>query len=105
MEAEARVSLRELRIDGGASKNQFLVQFQADILDVPVVRSAQSEASALGVAMMAGLATGVYKDLAALAALRKGAEIYRSAMDPETRSRLISGWRDAVGRTLYRTPG
>jgi glycerol kinase len=103
MEAEARVPLMELRIDGGASKNRFLVQFQADILNVPVVRSAQSDASALGVAMMAGLATGVHKDLSALAALRKGAEIYRSAMDPETRSRLISGWRDAVSRTLYRT--
>jgi glycerol kinase len=102
MEKEAKVSLTELRIDGGVSKNQFLVQFQADILDVPVVRSAQSEASALGAAMMACLATGIHKDLAALAALRKGATVYRSVMDPATRSRLVSGWRDAVGRTLFR---
>ena len=102
MEAEAGVSLTELRIDGGASRNEFLAQFQADILDVPVARSSQPEASARGAAMMAGLATGLHKDLAAIAALGQDAMVYRSAMTGETRSRLISGWRDAVNRTLCR---
>jgi glycerol kinase len=100
MGAEAGVTLKELRVDGGASRNQFLVQFQADILGVPVVRSAQSEGSALGAAMMAGLAIGIWRDLTALAALRTGATVYHSAMDPATRSRLISEWHDAVARTL-----
>jgi glycerol kinase len=102
MEAEAGVPLTELRVDGGASTNRFLVQFQADILDVPVAPSAQPEASALGAAMMAGLAVGIWKDLAALGALRTGAHVYRGSMDPALRSRLLAGWRDAVARTLSR---
>jgi glycerol kinase len=102
MEAEAGVRLTELRVDGGASTNRFLVQFQADMLDVPVAQSAQPEASALGAAMMAGLAVGVWKDLAALEALRTGARVYRSTMDPALRSRLLAGWREAVARTLSR---
>ncbi len=102
MEAEAGVRLTELRVDGGASTNRFLVQFQADILDVPVAQSAQPDASALGAAMMAGLAVGVWKDLAALEALRTGARVYRSTMDPALRSRLLAGWREAMARTLSR---
>jgi glycerol kinase len=98
MAAEAGAPLTELRADGGASKNDFLMQFQADILGIPVAQSAQPEASALGAAMMGGLAIGLWKDLAALADLKTEAVVYRSTMDPSARSRLISGWRDAVRR-------
>jgi glycerol kinase len=89
MEAEAGARLTELRVDGGASANRFLVQFQADVLDVPVAQSAQPEASALGAAMMAGLAVGAWKDL---------------AMDRAQRSRLLAGWREAVARTRSAHP-
>ncbi len=100
MKGEGGVPLTELRVDGGASTNRFLLQFQADILDVPVAPSPQPEASALGAAMMAGLAVGVWKDLAALASLRTSPVIYRSTMQPAVRSRLLAGWHDAVARTL-----
>jgi len=104
MQTEAGVALRELRVDGGASKNRFLMQFQADILDVPVKRSAHADSSALGAAMMAGLTLGVWKNLDELAALRAGTTEFRSAMDPAVRSRRISGWKDAVRRTLSGAP-
>ena len=104
METEAGARLTELRVDGGASANRFLVQFQADILDVPVAPSAQPEASALGAAMMAGLAAGAWKDLPTLASLRTDSRVYRNAMDPGRRARLLAGWRDAVSRTMTR-PG
>ncbi len=108
MQAEAGVTLRELRADGGATKNSFLMQFQADILDVPVTRSAHADSSALGAAMMAGLTVGVWRDLAALAGLRTdlraGTAEFQGAMDAADRSRRIAGWRDAVRRTLTRAP-
>jgi glycerol kinase len=104
MKAESGVRLTELRVDGGASTNKFLLQFQSDILDVPVAPSPQPEASALGAAMMAGLAMGVWKDLAALSALRTSVVVYRSTMEPSLRSRLLAGWHEAVARTLSQAP-
>ncbi|HUI72987.1 MAG TPA: glycerol kinase GlpK [Spirochaetia bacterium] len=100
MRAEAGIPLTELRVDGGASTNRFLVQFQADILGVPVAQSAQPEASALGAAMMAGLSMGVWKDLSSMSSARSRPTIYRESMDPAVRARLIAGWREAVARVL-----
>ncbi len=102
MNADSGSELTELRVDGGASDNDLLLQTQADILQIPVVRSAVSETTALGAAYLAGLATGVWRSEAELASHWKENGRFEpqiSAAEAETR---ISGWRDAVGRSLGR---
>ena len=103
MERAAGTPLVELRVDGGATRNELLMQLQADILDVPVVRSAVPEASALGAALMAGMAVGTWRDFSELSRLSLGATRYEGTLDAAHRRILIAGWRDAVRRTLHRT--
>src|SRR2546423_1141388 len=67
MRSDSGIELNELRVDGGASRNDFLMQFQADVLGIPVVRPANTETTAAGAAYLAGLATGFWKDTAGLA--------------------------------------
>jgi len=100
MVAESGADLRELRVDGGPTKDAFLMQFQADILDIPVDRAAVEELSATGAARMAGLAVGFWNSKEELAELRRTAGTYRRAMDEATRARLYTGWKEAMGRTL-----
>ncbi len=100
MEENARTRLTELRADGGATRNALLMQFQADLLDVPVRSSAIAEASAFGSAMMAGLAVGAWSRLSELPKLEEGSRLYESTMDEGTRASLIDGWHAAVARTL-----
>ena len=87
-----------LRVDGGAACNNFLCQFQADILGIPVERPATTESTALGAAYLAGLATGFWKDEAELAAHLKLGRRFEPAMDVARREELYSGWERAVGR-------
>jgi glycerol kinase len=100
MVSESGADLRELRVDGGPTKDAFLMQFQADILDIPVARSAVEELSATGAARMAGLAVGFWQDKEELNALRRGAETYRRSMGGDRAARLYAGWKEAVSRTL-----
>jgi glycerol kinase len=102
MEADTGRSLAELRADGGAAANRYLMQFQADILGTPVRRPKMAETTAYGAAMLAGLATGVWSSQDELAALQKGADIFRPQIDDAEREQLLAGWRDAVGRVLTR---
>lgn len=87
-----------LRADGGASRNRLLMQFQSDILGQRVVCSAVEESSALGAAMIGGLAIGFWKDTDALRACAGSAAAFAPAMEPERRSALYAGWLEAVGR-------
>jgi glycerol kinase len=89
-----------VRIDGGMAANAWLGQFLADILQVPVERPQNLETTALGAAFLAGLATGVWADLGALERTWKQRDRFTPAMPAERRSNLVSGWRDAVARTL-----
>jgi glycerol kinase len=100
MASESGTVLTELRVDGGASKNSFLMQFLADMLNVPVVCPAIEELSALGSAFLAGLALGRYRDLIEIKDLRRTDRIYTSEMSAEERDRLYDGWKSAVIRTL-----
>jgi glycerol kinase len=102
MEADTGESMSELRVDGGAAANNYLMQFQADLLNKPVRRPKMAETTALGAAMLAGLATGFWKSLDELSALRKTDRIFKPKMISEERERLIAGWRDAVKRVLSR---
>ncbi|MGH7948068.1 MAG: FGGY family carbohydrate kinase, partial [Candidatus Binataceae bacterium] len=98
MRSDTGRALTELRADGGAAENDYLMQFQADLLGCPVRRAKMAEATALGAAMLAGLAVGVWRGPDDLAALRKDGRVFRPRMVAEERTRLLSGWRDAVAR-------
>jgi glycerol kinase len=99
MAADAGLAVPALRVDGGAAANDFLCQFQADILGLPVVRPAVIETTALGAAYLAGLGSGLWPSLAALRGRRAPVErTFEPAMDETTRRRHHEGWRRAVER-------
>ena len=96
----------ELQVDGGASANDFLMQFQADVLGVPVVRPENLEVTAFGAALLAGLGAGVWQDAGELAGVVKEGARFDPDMGAERRAELCSGWRRAVARAclLYTSP-
>ena len=100
MEKDAGISLSALNADGGASRDRFLMQFQADILNKPVCRPAIRETTALGAAYLAGLAVGLWKDRDEIRAMRSLSQQYRPQMEEAPRRRLLRGWHKAVGRSL-----
>ena len=98
MEADSKIKLSELRVDGGACGNNLLMQFQADLLGVPVVRPAVRETTALGAAYLAGLAVGFWRDQAEIAAQWKADRTFEPSMDPARRDRLRASWTKALDR-------
>ena len=98
MEEDTGISLKELRVDGGASANNFLMQFQADIVGRSIRRPMIRETTALGAAYLAGLATGVWKDLDEIRSQWTLDKVYTPVMDADRRDRLYAGWRKAVSR-------
>ncbi len=103
MEADCGGKLRELRVDGGATVNNALMQFQADLLRVPVVRPRTRETTALGVAYLAGLAVGFWKNRAEIARLWRAERTFRPQIPPATARQLLAGWHRAVSRV--KNPG
>ncbi|MDD5414166.1 MAG: FGGY-family carbohydrate kinase, partial [Smithellaceae bacterium] len=98
MRSECGIDLYELRVDGGACANNFLMQFQSDILDVPVERPEIIETTALGAAYLAGLAVGFWKDQSTIAGKRKVNRRFEPVMDKEKRRTLYAKWKKAVER-------
>jgi glycerol kinase len=98
MERDSGIKARELRIDGGASRNDFLCQFQADVLGIPVVRPVVTETTALGAAYLAGLAVGFWKHQKEISSQWRAERRFEPAMRRSTRDRLYDGWRAAVER-------
>jgi glycerol kinase len=98
MESDAKIRLKELRVDGGACANNLLMQFQADLLGVPVVRPRVSETTALGAAYLAGLAVGFWKDQNEIAAQWQTDRRFVPAMKAPVRKNLVLGWNKALGR-------
>ncbi len=98
MESDAGSKLAELRVDGGATRNDFLMQFQADLLGVPVVRPKITETTALGAAYLAGLAVGYWKDAKDLARHWQAERTFEPAMSRDQAATLTAGWRKAVER-------
>jgi glycerol kinase len=96
MVAESGRPLSGLRVDGGASANNFLMQFQSDILGVTVDRPKVIETTALGAALLAGLGVGLWKSEGDLERVRRRDRIFRPRMAPEQRESLYQGWRRAV---------
>ncbi len=98
MSSDAGIPIKEMRVDGGASANDFLMQFQADILNVRVDRPAMVETTAMGAAFLAGMAVGFWKGTEELGRVRKVERIFEPSMSEEERTRLYAGWQEAVGR-------
>ncbi len=101
--AATGVKFSELRVDGGACRNDFLMQFQADILDCAINRSRYLESTAMGAAFLAGLATGFWKTPEEIIALRSPDKVFFPEMDPERRERLYREWQQAVERVKSRS--
>ena len=100
MQKDAGVALTSLKVDGGASRNNLLMQFQADILGCEVVRPEVTETTALGAACLAGLAVGFWSGLDELRGHWRAERIFRPSMPSAEVSRAIAGWHDAIRRTL-----
>ena len=98
MEADSGIKLAEMRVDGGAAKNDMLMQFQADLLGVPVVRPMITETTALGAAYLAGLAVGFWQDSEELSAQWRVERAFEPGMSRDRVEGLLAGWRKAVGR-------
>ncbi len=100
MHKDSQVKLASLRVDGGMSCNDLLMQFQADVLDVPVVRPKITETTALGAAYAAGLAVGYFAGLDDLRAAWQQDKVWNPTMDEGRRDKLLAGWRKAVERAM-----
>ena len=98
MQSDSGIKLKELRVDGGACANNLLMQFQADLLGVPVVRPRVSETTALGAAYLAGLAVGYWKNTAEIAAQWQADRRFIPAMKSPQRKKLLAGWNKALAR-------
>ena len=102
MEADCGGKLRALRVDGGAVVNNALMQFQADLLRVPVVRPRTTETTALGAAYLAGLAVGFWKNRQEIARLWSGERTFQARAPVATTRRLLGEWHEAIGRAKSR---
>jgi len=100
MQQEAHLALEALRVDGGVTRSDFLVQFLADMLNVPVVRMDDAELTAKGAGYLAGLAVGFWQSWEEIARLPEQTERFEPRMDAAMRDTLMAGWRHAVSRVL-----
>ena len=101
MQKDSGIQLKHLKVDGGASANNFLMQFQADILGASIIRPECIETTALGAAYLAGLAVGYWKNKDEICKNWKAARVFESTMGEEKRQRLIRGWKRAVKCAMY----
>ncbi|MDE3253589.1 MAG: glycerol kinase, partial [Bacteroidota bacterium] len=95
-EADSGISIKELRVDGGATANNLLMQFQSDLLNTQVVRPTVVETTALGAAYLAGLAVGYWSDTHEIKELWQMERVFSPSMTKETRDELSSGWKRAI---------
>ncbi|MBR4826349.1 MAG: glycerol kinase GlpK [Bacteroidales bacterium] len=100
MRRDAGIALRSLKVDGGASRNNLMMQFQADILNTDVVRPVVTETTALGASYLAGLAVGFWGSLDELKAQWKAERVFSPAATRESVNAAVAGWQEAVKRTL-----
>ena len=102
MEADAKRPIAALNVDGGAARNNFLMQFQSDMLGCEVRRPTNTETTAMGAAFLAGLSTGFWKNTSELTALRGNDDVFEPKMGEAQVAEHLAGWKDAVSRTLTR---
>ena len=102
MEKDAGISITRLSVDGGASANAFLMQFQSDILSAQVVRSKSGESTVLGAAYLAGLGSGYWKGVEEISGNAAYSTFFTPKMSAERRINLLNGWHSAVSKALYK---
>ena len=100
MEKDAGMPLSELKVDGGASRNNLLMQFQADVLGASVIRPKVTETTAMGACYLAGLAVGYWSSLDEIRLQWSVDREFTPSASPETVSALKEGWADAISRTI-----
>ncbi|MEI9956957.1 MAG: FGGY-family carbohydrate kinase [Ferruginibacter sp.] len=103
MEADSGISIKELRVDGGATANDLLMQFQSDILNTKVLRPRITETTALGAAYLAGLAVGFWKSIDDIQQQWQIDKTFLPAMEASQRNELTAGWKKAVNTTISGT--
>ena len=100
MEKDSGIRLGELKVDGGASRNNLMMQFQSDILGAKVIRPKVTETTALGAACLAGLAVGFWKDIEEVKKQWQADRLFTPSMDEAAVKAAKAGWVDAIERTL-----
>jgi len=105
MEIDSGHRIAELRVDGGAAANDYLMQFQADLLQSPVQRRRMAETTALGAALLAGISAGIWHDANASLSAAKGARLFEPKMAAGERDQLVAGWHAAVDRVRSKSNG
>ncbi len=100
MVAETNIDLETLAVDGGAANNNYLMQFQADILNTPIERASISETTALGAAFLAGLAVGFWRDIEEIKQTIHSRDEFIPNMNTATRDHLYNGWQKAINATI-----
>lgn len=101
MQADAGLTVKELRVDGGATANNFLMQFQSDLLNTKVIRPKITETTALGAAYLAGLAVGFWENMEAIQSQWQVDRIFESAINDEERQEAAGNWKRAIGATKF----
>jgi glycerol kinase len=96
MQADANIEVKELRVDGGATANNFLMQFQSDVLNTKVIRPKITETTALGAAYLAGLAVGYWKNMDDISNQWQVEKIFEPQMESSQKNNLIKGWKRAI---------
>jgi glycerol kinase len=99
MEKDIGVTMKELKVDGGASRDKFLLQFQADICDASIIRPVIRETTAFGAACLAGITIGLWRGTFDIMALWKRDMVFSPKMDGAYREKLVAGWHKAVSRS------
>ncbi|MDF2635926.1 MAG: glycerol kinase [Pelosinus sp.] len=102
MQSESEIRIKELRVDGGPTENSFLMQFQADMLNIKVTRAKVAELSVMGAAYMAGLGVGIW-NMMDLSKLRQIEQVYIPSMEDAVRTQYYQGWEEAVARVLSKS--
>jgi glycerol kinase len=105
MESDISSRIEELRADGGAATNDYLMQFQADLLQCPVRRPRMPETTALGAAMLAGISAGIWRDARDPISSAKGGQLFEPKMTKSERDKLVAGWHAAVNRVRSNSDG
>ena len=100
MESDLNIKMSQLKVDGGASRDKFLMQFQSDVCDTSIIRPIVRETTALGAACLAGITVGFWKNIDEVKTRWQRDVVFEAKMDVEKRALLIAGWHKAVGRSL-----
>lgn len=102
MKSDTALPINAIKVDGGASQNNFLMQFQSDISSLSIIRPTNCEATALGAAFLAGLAVGFWKDKNEISSLDFNQNVFTPSMSENTRKDLTNGWKEAIEKTLLK---